>query len=151
MKKTCFMFGHSNAENDIYEGIVRAVKMHYTCCGVRRFVIGHYGNFDKIGRHALAAVKKEYPDIENLLLTPYFPFEKEIQLPEGMDGTLIPEGIENAPKRLRIIRANCAMLKAADTIICHVNHFGNTRDLLEKAEKSKNIEHITNVESIPHP
>ena len=146
MAKTCFMFGHSDAKEDIFDSVVRAVKLHYEAYGVRRFVIGHYGGFDKIGKQALVTVKKELTDMEALVLTPYFPFEKKILMPEGMDGTLFPEGIENAPKRLRIVRANHAMLKSADTVICYVKHFGNTRNLLEEAKNCANIACITNVE-----
>ena len=144
MKKTCFMFGHAFIPEDITESLLEAVRMHYHVYGVRVFVAGMYGDFDRMAKETLIFLQKELPEMEALLLTPYHPQVSKGRLPDGMDGTLYPEGMENAPPRLAIVRANQYMVRKADTVICYVNRVGNTKKLLEAAEKRRNLV-ITNL------
>lgn len=137
--KTCFLFGHRDAPYDLLPRIKTAVEYHYSQLGIHQFIVGGYGNFDRIARSAVKTVKQHHSDINLLLLIPYHPATRSTEVPPGFDGTFYPEGMENVPKKFAIVRANQYMVKNADTIICYVKHFGNTRALLEQAQKRSDL------------
>lgn len=137
--KTCFLFGHRDVPDDLRPHIESAVEYHYTKLGIRQFIVGRYGNFDRIAGIAVRAVRLRHPDIDLRLLLPYHPAERAVEAPPGFDGTFYPEGMENIPKKFAIVRANQYMIQHADTVICYVKHFGNTRALLEQAQKRSDL------------
>lgn len=137
--KVCFLFGHRDSPYSIQPKIEEAVEHHYLGHGVRHFIVGGYGDFDRMAAGAVKAVKHCHSDICLSLLIPYHPAERPAEIPPGFDGTLYPEGMESVPQRFAIVRANQYMVKNADTIICYVKHFGNTRALLEQAEKRSDL------------
>lgn len=137
--KTCFLFGHRDAPYDLQPHIEAAVEYHYTELGIRQFIVGGYGNFDRMAAGAVKAVKHRHRDIGLSLLIPYHPAERHTEIPPGFDGTLYPEGMESVPRKFAIVRANQYIVKNADTIICYVKHLGNTRALLEQAQKRSDL------------
>lgn len=132
--KTCFLFGHRDTPQDLQPAIEKAIERHYLHCGVRQFYVGGYGGFDRMAGAAVKAVKKKYGDISLYLLLPYHPAERPVEAPEGFDGTYYPP-LQKVPRRYAIVRANRHMIETADTVICYVMHIGNTRNLLDYAEK----------------
>ena len=132
--KSCFLFGHSDAPQDIQSAIETAVERQYLNHGIRQYYVGAYGSFDRLAASALKAVKKRYRDISLYLLLPYHPAERPVETPEGFDGTFYPP-LENTPRRYAIVRANRYMIGTCDSVICYVNHIGNTRTLLEYARR----------------
>ena len=137
--KVCFLFGHRDAPASIQPRIEEAVERHYLEHGVDHFIVGSYGSFDRMAVGAIKAVKQRHSDICIRLLLPYHPAERPVETPTGFDGTLYPEGMENVPRKFAIVRANQYMVKSANTIICYVKHFGNTRALLELAQKRSDL------------
>lgn len=135
----CFLFGHRDAPASIQSKIEEAVERHYLEHGVGHFVVGRYGNFDRMAAGAVKAVKQRHSDICLSLLLPYHPAERPVETPPGFDGTLYPEGMDSVPRKFAIVRANQYMVKNADTVICYVKHFGNTRALLERAQKRSDV------------
>ena len=79
-------------------------------------------------------MKQKYDDVSLLLLLAYHPAERPVQLSEAFDGSYYPP-LEGVPRQYAIVRANRYMVDAADSIICYVNQIGNTRKLLEQAQK----------------
>jgi hypothetical protein len=69
-----------------------------------------------------------------MLLLAYHPAERPVQLTNGFDGSYFPP-LEGVPRQYAIVRANQFMVDTADSIICYVNRIGNTRKLLEQAER----------------
>ena len=137
MGKLCFMFGHSTAPVDILPEIENAVEHMYTEHGIRSFVVGRYGSFDRLAGQAVKNRKKAHSDISLRLLLPYHPALRPFTAPEGYDGTLYPEGMETVPPRFAIAKANQLMVKDADAVICYVKHPGNTEKLLQMALAQK--------------
>lgn len=131
MHKTCFLFGHSDAPLDLTLGIEQAMEDQILQHGVTQFIVGHYGNFDRMAISAGKSVKARHPDITLLLLIPYHPAERPLELPRGFDASFYPPNMEFIPKRLAIVKANQYMVATADSIICYVNHPGHSRALLE--------------------
>ncbi len=76
--KTCFLFGHRDVSNELSPHIETAVEYHYTKLGIWQFIVGGYGNFDRIAGSAVKAVKLRHLDIDLRLLLPYHPAERPI-------------------------------------------------------------------------
>jgi hypothetical protein len=131
----CFMFGHRDVSESILPQIERAVESHYLQLGVREFVVGNRGRFDALAARAVRTMKKRYADIVLTLLLAYYPTTGSKEHLAEYDSTLYPDGIERVPKRYAVISANRYMIERADSIICFVNHVGNTVALLDAARQ----------------
>lgn len=142
MAKICFLFGHSNAPYEIHPEIEKAVERHYQEYGIRHFVVGQYGAFDRMAGAAAKAVRERYDDMRLSLLLTYHPAIRPVETPKGFDGTLYPEGMESVPLKFAIVRTNQYMIKRAYSIICYVKHPGNTRELLEQARRIEKREEL---------
>ena len=128
------MFGHSDCPDSIMPKIEAAIEMQYTLQGISFFYVGNRGRFDSLAAIAAKRVKKRHPDIKLYLLVAYHPGERTVDLTDGFDNSYYPP-LEGVPKRYAIVRANRYMVDTADSIICYVNHIGNTRNLLEYAQR----------------
>ena len=119
---------------EIYPQLEAAIERHITQLGVREFIVGNYGGFDRIAARALVAAKAQHPEIVLLLLVPYHPAERPVQAPPGFDGTFYPPGMENVPRKFAIVRANHYMVEHVDYMIAYAWHpASNARDLVEYA------------------
>ena len=131
---SCFFIGHRETMGEIYPQLEAAIERHITQLGVREFIVGNYGGFDRIAARALVAAKAQHPEIVLLLLVPYHPAERPIQAPPGFDGTFYPPGMENIPRKFAIVRANRYMVEHVNYMIAYVWHpASNARDLVEYA------------------
>lgn len=137
--KTCFLFGHSNTP-PIHEALIHALEEAYTVYGIRRFVVGSCGDFDRVHAvRALRHMKEKYaPEIQRLIaFHPALNRAEAVELDDVFDTTYYPEGLENVPLPYCIRKANEIMVMQADLIVCYVAHFGNTKNLLAYAERKK--------------
>lgn len=80
----------------------------------------------------LRTQKKRFTDIHLYLLLSYHPAEHPIEIPDGFDGSYYPP-LHNIPRRFAIVQANRHLVDSCDTLICYVNHCGNSRKLLQYA------------------
>ena len=133
--KTCFFIGHRDAPDTVKEELADEVERHIAEYGVTEFVVGGYGKFDAMAESAVLDAKKRCPKVALHRLLPYYRHDRPVELPEGYDGTFYPPDMEKVPKRVAIVRANHYMVDHSDFLIAYVRHFGNTRDLVEYAEK----------------
>ena len=134
--KTCFFTGHRIAPESIYPALLEAVERHISQHGVTVFVVGHYGDFDRLAARAVKAAKQNHPNITLLLLLPYHPAERPVESPPGFDNTYYPPGMEKVPRQLAILRANRYMVENTDYLIAYVRHpASNAKNLLEYAQK----------------
>lgn len=134
--KSCFFIGHREAPASLLPSLIEAIEQHIVDFGVTEFLVGHYGNFDKLAAQAVIAAKEHHPEISLLLVLPYHPAERTIQTPTDFDSTYYPPGIENVPRRFAITRANQYLVDHTDYIIAFVTHpASNTERLLSYAER----------------
>ena len=138
---SCFLFGHGDSPDSILPLIENRVEQFYLQHDVQIFYVGSRGRFDQLAATAVKRVKKKYPCIQLILLLAYHPFDQPVVLTEGFDNSFYPP-LEAVPKRYAIVHANRYMLSHADTVICYVNHGGNTRQLLSMARKRQEKEGI---------
>ena len=139
--KSCFMFGHGDAPESIMPRIQAAIEAQYRDNGVTVFYVGNRGSFDRMASAAVKQVKRRFPEISLILVLAYHPGERSVDLGEGFDGSYYPP-LESVPKRYAIVRANQHMIDTADSVICYVNHVGNTRKLLEYAMRKHRKEGV---------
>lgn len=133
MDKSCFLFGHRDCPDSILPRIEAAVIKHYEL-GVRYFYVGNRGRFDSLAATAVKRAKVLHPDIRLFLVISYHPAERAVDLWYGFDNSFYPP-LEGVPRQYAIVKANEYMVDTTDTAICYVSHFGNTRKLLERAQR----------------
>ena len=138
--RTCFFIGHRDAPESIYDGMFQAVERHISEYGVGDFVVGRYGNFDRLAARAVMEAKRHHADVTLTLLMPYYRTDAE-PLPDGFDGSLFPDGLETVPKRAAILRANQYMIHHCDYMIVYdAGRIGNTRTLVYQARRIKGLQ-----------
>ena len=134
--KSCFFIGHREAPEELASILGESIERHIIENGVREFVVGNYGAFDRMAARQLAAAKERHPEINIMLLTPYHPSERKINLPKGFEVSFYPPGMELVPRKFAIVRANRYMVDHVDYLIAYAWHpASNARDLVEYAKK----------------
>lgn len=53
----CFFIGHREADDELFPALTAAVERHITEYGVTSFMVGRYGNFDKLAARAVIDAK----------------------------------------------------------------------------------------------
>lgn len=142
----CFFIGHREAGGELIPALAEAVERHITEYGVTSFMVGHYGNFDKLAARAVIDAKKRHPEVTLTLLLTYHPFDRPIPTPEGFDGTFYPPGMETVPKRIAIVRANRYMVENSSHLIAYAWHpASNALELVEYAQRMghRGLLHVT--------
>ena len=135
--KSCFLFGHADCPDQVLSRLEQAIETAISN-EVTDFYVGNRGAFDRLATTAVKRAKKKFPEVRLFLLLAYHPAERPQELSEGFDGTYYP--LEKAPpRRFSIVRANEAMLRQAEYVICYVNHVGNTRKLFAVAQKRREL------------
>ncbi len=133
-RKSCFFMGNRHTPSSIKEQLADVVEKHITEYGVNTFTVGHYGAFDSMAIGVLQELKKRYPDIVLYLLAPYALTQKR-DVPVNFDGSFYPEGLEKVPFRYAIVQANKYMVQNSDYLITYCHHIGNTRNIVEYAQR----------------
>ncbi len=132
--KSCFFIGHRYADERIYEKLLAAVDTHISAYGVTDFLVGHYGDFDRMAARTVAEARRAHPGISLTMLLPYYPEDRVISVPPIFDGTFYPPGMEFCPKRYAIVRANQYAIEHSDYLIAYVTGIGKSRDFLDYAK-----------------
>ena len=132
----CFFIGHREASDELLPALTKAGERQITDYGVASFMVGRYGNFDKLAARAVIDAKKRHRSVTLTLLLPYHPFDRPIPTPEGFDGTVSPPGMETVPKRAAIPHAIRYMVRNSSHLISFAWHpSSNAREILEAALK----------------
>lgn len=144
----CFFLGHHDAPEAIQPLVDEAVLRHIRDYGVDEFVMGSYGNFDRMAARAVRNAKARCPELRLTLLLAYYRPEDHSILPPGFDGSLYPEGMESVPKWAAIVRANRYMIQHCDDLIAYDRgQIGNTRKLMKYARRraEQGLLHVENL------
>lgn len=141
MNQSCFLFGHADCPQSFLLRIEETIERFYTEYGTRFLYVGNRGQFDRIAAAAAKRVKQRHPDLQLFLLLAYHPAERAVVLTEGFDNSYYPP-LETVPKPYAIARANKYMVDHCDLIICYVKHSGNTKTLLEYAQRKQKARNL---------
>ena len=148
---SCFFIGHRETPDRVYPTLLETIERHITEYGVSEFVVGRYGNFDRLVIWALSQAKRAHPDITLMLMTPYYPVNRKVDLPEAFDALFYPPDLETVPKRLAIVRANRYMVDHSGYLIAFTWHAAsNSRELVEYARRreEKGLIHVQNLADV---
>ena len=69
----CFFIGHRESGDELLPALTEAVERHITEYGITSFMVGRYGNFDKLAARVVIDEKKRHPEVTLTLLLPYHP------------------------------------------------------------------------------
>ena len=129
----CTFFGHKDTPKEI-EPILRSTLIDLIeNKNVNVFYIGNNGSYDTMVRCQLEDLSLTYPITYNVVLA-YLPTKKSEY--EDYTNTILPEGIETAPKRFAISYRNKWMVEQADIVITYVTHgFGGAAQFKALAER----------------
>lgn len=135
-EKTCFFLGHHDTPEQIYPFLYTAVENSITELGITSFVVGHYGNFDRLAAKAVQTTKMYHSFITLTLLRPYHPAERPFPLPQGFDDSMYPPCMEHVPKHFAIFQANLYCIDHCNLLITYsCDTLGNTFKLLKHAKQ----------------
>ena len=117
---TCTFFGHrlvpAKFEPTLRSVLIDLIENH----DVNRFYVGNQGDFDAMVRRVLKDLSKRY-DITYSVALAYMPSKKTEYAADPSD-TVLPEGIENVPRRFAISFRNKWMIARADYVVTYVTH-----------------------------
>lgn len=86
--------------------------------GATTFYLGGYGAFDSLVAPVLREQKKQYPQIELVLVLAYLNTGRNTS---GYDSTVYPP-LETVPRRFAISHRNRWMVESADVVVAYVLH-----------------------------
>ena len=118
---TCTFFGHrfvpQKIEPTLRSTLIDLIENH----GMDLFYVGNHGDFDAMVRRVLRELSVKYPIKYHVVLA-YMP-EKHYEFdPTDYSDTILPEGIETAPKRFAITYRNKWMIEQSDFVVTYVVH-----------------------------
>ena len=104
--------------------------------------LGGYGDFDRLCALVCKELKKKFPNIELVYVTPYLSISEQEKIKNmqkcGLCDTSIYPPIENVPLRFAISKRNEWMITNSDLIIAYVHRsYGGAYNSLKIAKQKK--------------
>lgn len=130
----CTFFGHRDCPSSIKPKLKQALVYLIETQSVDTFYVGTHGAFDAMVRSSLAELMQDYPHIRCTVVLAYLP-TKKLAYPFP---SLLPDGIEAAPKRFAISYRNKWMLKQSHFVVTYITHdWGGAAQFASLAKKQK--------------
>lgn len=128
-------FGHRDMDYSAYfQRIDDAILGLIENCGVRVFYNGYRGNFDVACARAVQKLKRDFPDVRQILALSYHPVAGE-QVPPYFDETEYLLERERPPK-FAIYYTNLEIVKRCGYIVSGVKYdFGGAWEMCEAARR----------------
>ena len=134
-EKTALFIGHDEPYGIEYEAKVTEAIVSLIDRGVETFLCGGMGQFDWLCARVAHKLKKQYPQIQVLLVIPYLTFN--ILDREYFDDVVYPD-LEKYYFKQAIIERNKYMIANSGFAICHVTHsWGGAAATYKKAKRQK--------------
>lgn len=134
---SCTFFGHKDAPKEIEPALRSALIDLIENKNVLKFYVSNHGNFDFMARRCLIELKGKYP-IDYAVALAYLPCKKGDFEEDGADDTILPDGIEEVPRKFAILYRNNWMLERADYVIAYVKcTVGGAAQFKAAAERKK--------------
>ena len=130
---TVTFFGHKDTPKEIEPTLRTTLVDLIENKNVTVFYVGNNGNFDTMVRRQLEDLSHTYPITYSVVLA-YLPTKKSEY--DDYTNTILPEGIETAPKRFAISYRNKWMISQSNIVVTYVTHsFGGAAQFKEIAVK----------------
>lgn len=132
----CTFFGHGDTPGEVYPMLKASVERLITEQGVSQFLVGNHGTFDRMVLRALRELKKQYLHISYSVVLAYMPGKQQENPLYAPEETVLPDGIEAAPKRFAISWRNKWMVRQAEIVVCYIAHgWGGAAQFVKYTEK----------------
>lgn len=142
----CFCVGYRETPESVLPFLEQVVEDMVVRQGVTEFVVGHYGNFDRLVCKAVGKIKSKYPMIRLTILLPFHPAKRKFEPMPEADDTWYPFESEHVPPRAAIIRANRKVIDSCQCLLVYVTHsVSNAQALVEYAKRKGHLTCIRNV------
>ena len=140
---TVTFFGHKDTPKEIEPTLRTTLVDLFKNHGATEFYVGNNGNFDAMVRRQFENLSQTYSITYNIVLA-YIPTKKSEY--DDYTNTILPEGIETAPKRFAISYRNKWMIQQSDIVVTYVTHnFGGAAQFKEMAmRQSKYVVEVSN-------
>ncbi len=131
---SCTFFGHRDvAPQQIKEPLKQAILDLITVENIKSFYVGNSGRFDALVQCVLKEIHQIRKDIEYTIVLSYIG-EKALSGEQQM--TLLPEGLETAPRRFALVKRNEWMLAHSAWAVVYVRYsFSNCAKWAQRAIK----------------
>lgn len=140
--------GHSKIyyNKDVEEMLYDIIEKLINKEGVTDFLMGGYGNFDKLAAKIVKELKGIYPYINSMLVIPYLDRKYNLEL---YDCTIYPS-LENIPYKFAILKRNQWIIENSDIVVAYVTHNcgGAAKSLVYAQKKKKQIINIAEYKMI---
>ena len=134
----CFFICNRDCPDSVLPLLISETERHISRFGVNEFIVGGYGNFDRLAASAVISCKKHHSEVRLTLLLPYHPTMHHVTVPEHFDGTLYPDEQERVPPKYAIVRANRYAVDSADYLIAYIRYTtGNSAKLVSYARQKE--------------
>lgn len=133
---TYTFFGSRKCPSSAKDKLYAAIEDVIISNGANMFYIGNNGDFDALVYGVLKDIKIKYPHIIFYVVLAYIPKGKDSYSYFDPLDTIVPDGIENVPRRFAISYRNKWMIDKADGVIGYiVNNAGCSANFYDKAKK----------------
>ena len=127
----CTFFGHRDASDSLTVEIRKTLIELLETGNVDVFYIGNSGNYDSLASRILSELSSEYSFTCRIVLA-YLPEQER----EYSFETILPEVIEEVPKRFAISYRNQWMIQQSDIVVTYVRrNYGGAYKYKEMAKK----------------
>ncbi|MBR2476664.1 MAG: hypothetical protein IKB50_00840 [Clostridia bacterium] len=131
--KVCFC-GHREVIDTKVETRLRLIIEQLITDGADTFLLGGYGEFDRLSAHIVCDLKKKYTYIKSILVIPYIHQSYD---PDLYDYSIFPP-LEHTPPKFAISKRNRYMVEESDVVVAYVNkNYGGAYQTLEYGRKKK--------------
>ncbi len=132
-EQTVTFFGHRDTPKETESALRLTLLDLIENKNATVFYVGNHGNFDAMVRRQLEDLSKTYP-IKYYVVLAYMPNKNDT--PD--EHTILPEGIENVPRRFAINYRNKWMLNKSDIVVTYVTRpFGGAWEFKQMAIKAE--------------
>ncbi|MBQ7897011.1 MAG: DUF1273 domain-containing protein [Clostridia bacterium] len=139
MEKTCCFAGHRKIyDNEMKQKISEVIEFIYTEEKVKNFLVGNYGDFDRISARVVSEFKKAHNDIKLEMVIPYLTkdINSNLEYYKMFDNIFIPDIPINTPFKAKIIKTNEYMINNSELLISYINYtWGGAYATYEYAKK----------------
>ena len=133
--------GHSNClfNDDIKKQLKTILGNEIIKNPTCKFYLGGYGDFDSLCLRTLRELKKDFPEIELLFITPYLDKNySKLEFAKNYYDDVIFPSIESVPRKFAILKRNEWMVDSADLVISYVKYsWGGAAKTLRYAKRKK--------------
>lgn len=133
----CTFFGHRNTADSIATEVEKVVIDLLENKSVDVFYVGNQGNFDNIVYRVLEKLSDNYV-FKYYVVLAYLPCSNKNLIKKN---TIVPDGVENVPKRFAIKYVNNWMIDKSNYVVAHAenNVSSCAYEFMKNAERKNKI------------